>query len=464
MNTRGLSLRARLALTLVAPLLVLGTWFLAQAYETARTTSNNVYDRVLFGSALAISERIVVGRGNTLEVDLPYVALEMLTSVAQDRVYYRIDAAGKPITGYGDLPTPPLPGDPQPGSRRFYDATFRGAPVRVVQLSGTASNLRTSIPFTVYVAETTQARQLLIRETVTASALRISITILAALALVWFGISWGLRPLRRLQSAFSRRSPEDLRPVEHTAPAEVAPLIVEMNALMARLDSTLTATRTFTGNASHQLRTPLAIARANLELAATRTDEREWQTAVAAAYEATKQCQNLVESLLLLAQIDGRKVDPRTAPPVDLTDLARSVTRDLAPAAVEKDHDLSFVSSCQQCVIKADQMLLAEAIKNLVNNAITHSPAQSQIHVSVEMGHDGRPSVVVEDDGPGISQHLREKATERLVRFADNTTGSGLGLAVTAEVVRQHHGALSLAKSDLGGLKATIVFEKSRET
>ena len=104
MNTRHLSLKSRLILMLVAPLVVLGLVFLSQAYATAKATSDSVYDRVLQGSALAISERIVVGEGDRLEVDLPYVALEMLTSAAQDRVYYRVDGARRPITGYSDLP------------------------------------------------------------------------------------------------------------------------------------------------------------------------------------------------------------------------------------------------------------------------------------------------------------------------------------------------------------------------
>lgn len=458
MNTRHLSLKSRLILMLVAPLVVLGLVFLSQAYATAKATSDSVYDRVLQGSALAISERIVVGEGDRLEVDLPYVALEMLTSAAQDRVYYRVDGARRPITGYSDLPGLADGAELESGQSRFYDAIYRGADVRVVALAGAATGRQKSIPFTVYVAETTRARQQLIHETVLASAWRIATTILAALAIVWIGISWGLRPLGRLQDALARRSSTDLRPIAHPVPEEVAPIVDEINLLMRRLERALEATRTFTGNASHQLRTPLAVAKANLELASHDAREGDLREAISAAHEATSESQRLVERLLMLAQLDGQEFNMRQAPTIDLADLTRSVARELAPMAVQHGHELEFSAAAEPITVHGEALLLSEAIRNLIENAINHCPRGSRIRVSA-IDVDGRPSAIVEDSGPGIPDSERDRAVERFGRLGGACgSGTGLGLAIAKEIARHHGARLELAASSMGGLKASMTF------
>jgi two-component system sensor histidine kinase TctE len=455
-SLRRLSLKYRLVLMLVVPLLLLGFLFLSQAYSTAQDTSDRVYDRVLLGSALAISERIVVGEQGNLEVDLPYVALEMLTSAAQDRVYYRVVNASKTVTGYGELPKPPDSINLQAGQSLFYDAAFRGADVRVVALAGAASGRRASIPLTVFVAETTQARQRLVRETIVASAWRTTITILAALAIVWIGISWGLRPLQRLQEALARRSSTDLRPIEHPVPDEVVPIVQEINELLRRLENTLRSTRTFTGNASHQLRTPLAVAKANLELVSRDEEGSEFQEAIAAAHDATTECQRLVERLLLLAQIDGQEFDLQSAPMLDITEIAISVTRELAPQAVQQGHELEFIADNGVARIRGEPLLLSEAIKNLIENAIKHCPRGSQISVRCALAA-GKASIAVDDNGPGIPLDLRRQALERFGRLnGDSNSGSGLGLSIANEIALRHGGSLELSRSGSGGLSARL--------
>ncbi len=456
MSLRRLSLKYRLVLMLVVPLLLLGLLFLGQTYSTARDTSDRVYDRVLLGSALAISERIVVGEDGSLDVDLPYVALEMLTSAAQDRVYYRVGNASKTVTGYGELPKLPDGTNLQAGQSHFYNATFRNAGVRVVALAGAATGRRASIPFTVFVAETTQARQRLVRETLVASAWRTAITILAALAIVWIGISWGLRPLGRLQEALARRSSTDLRPIEHPVPDEVVPIVDGINELMRRLDNALDATRTFTGNASHQLRTPLAVAKANLELVSRDAGDTDFQEAIAAAHGATTESQRLVERLLLLAQIDGQEFDVHSTPILDVAELASSVARELAPQAVQHSHELEFFSDSKFVQVRGEPLLLSEAIKNLIENAIKHCPRGSRIAVRCTQAM-GKARIVVEDNGPGIPPELRQQALERFGRLdGSRGPGSGLGLAIANEIALRHGASLELSRSDSGGLSARL--------
>ncbi len=460
MNAHRTSLKRRLALMLVAPLIALGLLFLSQVQSSAKLSSDRIYDRVLLGSALAISERIIVGEENKLEVDLPYVALEMLASAAQDRVYYRVEGSGTSITGYGDLPEPALKKALLPGQPFYYDSSFRGANVRVVALGGAATGSQASVPFTVFVAETTQARQQLVRETVIASGRRIATTILAAVIIVWLGISWGLRPLGLLQEALARRTANDLRPIVHPVPREVSPLVEEVNQLMGRLNGALKATRTFTGNASHQLRTPLAVVKVNLEIANREIDTSKIQQAVSAAHRATSECQRLVEGLLLLAQLDGKEFDIRRAPLIDLNETAKTVAQELVPRAVKQSHELEFEAPEHPLLIRAEAALVSEAIKNLIENAILYCPRGSRIVVQVALCGNA-PAVSVADNGPGIAADDYALAIERFAKL-NGTSGTGLGLAITREIMLYHDAKLRLSKSQFGGLKAQLEFNAAK--
>ena len=267
MSAHPASLKRRLVLWLLAPLVGLSVLILAHVYLSAQEMADRVYDRVLRGSGLAIAERVVVTDDGQIEVDLPYVALDMLTSAAQDRVYYRVDSDDTLITGYDDLPTSDTSRSLTPGDSTVYDATYRGSPIRVIALAGASTSVQRSVPFTVYVAETTQARSNLVLQMLLSSAGRLGATIVAALLIVWLGVNWGLRPLARLEGALGRRSPNDLRSIRHDVPREVQRLVGAINELMARLAAALESQKRFTGNASHQLRTPLSVVKAQLELA-----------------------------------------------------------------------------------------------------------------------------------------------------------------------------------------------------
>ena len=139
--TGSYSLRRRLLIRLLGPLSLIGALALADAYYSARQTANEVFDRVLVGSALAISERVFVNEHNNLDVDIPYVALEMLTSAANDRIFYRIEGPDRAfITGYKTmaLPAPGKSTGQNPERLTFSDSHFRGTPIRIAVLSGVA--------------------------------------------------------------------------------------------------------------------------------------------------------------------------------------------------------------------------------------------------------------------------------------------------------------------------------------
>lgn len=456
------SLRRRLILWLLVPMVALSALILANVSYSAQNTANQVYDRVLRGSGLAIAERVVVAENGQLEVDVPYVALEMLTSAAHDRVYYRVDSNGALITGYDDLPGSDASRALASGQSAVYDASYRGAEIRVIAIAGAASGTRKSIPFTVFVAETTQARQNLVQQMVVSAAWRLAATIAAALLIVWLGVQWGLRPLATLEGALGRRSPNDLRPILHEVPREVQRIVEAINELISRLASALESQKRFTGNAGHQLRTPLAVVKAQLELALRETDPAQMRSAIHEAQRATQHSERLVEQLLLLARVDAESGGRGDFETFDLSGVARDTTSDYATATRGQGFDLGFEQANGSADILGHKTLVAEALGNLIQNAMAYCPDGSRITVRTS-SDTGGPVLEVEDDGPGIPQEQRQEVRERFVRLgANDSAGSGLGLAIVQEIAALHGGSLELAEGAGGkGLLAKISFSSN---
>ncbi|MBX3577220.1 MAG: sensor histidine kinase N-terminal domain-containing protein [Rhizobiaceae bacterium] len=448
----GDSIRRRLLIWLLAALVSLGVVALFDTWREAVATANTVSDRVLAGSALAIAERVVVSENGTLEVDIPYVALEMLTSAAQDRVFYRVDGPqGTFVTGYETLPT--IANHPGEGSA-FADAEFRGEKIRLAALGRSASTGISSVPFVVTVAETTIARGQLSETILLRSALRLAILIAVAAAVVWFAVAASLSPLARLGAAIARRSPSDLHPIDEAVPAEVRGLVDTVNSFMARLGTALAGLRHFTGNASHQLRTPLAIMRTQFALSARADTLAAAREAARTGDAAVAHAERVLAQLLLLAKIEETATE-RAMQRVELAALARAATAERIPEARAAGIDLGFEGH-EPVTIRAEPLLVGELIGNLIGNALAYAGRGAEVTVRVAI-RSGRAVLEVEDNGPGIPPERLDTARRRFWRGPDpQRPGAGLGLPIVEEIATLFNGALALAPGSRGGLSATV--------
>ncbi len=450
------SLRRRLLGWLLISTAVIGVIALTDTYREAVATANVVSDRVLAGSALAIAERVVVAEDGSLEVDIPYVALEMLTSAAQDRVFYRVDGPpGQFITGYQTLPSL----DEVPGSSTsFADASFRGEPIRIAALRRSASTGINSVPFVVTVAETTIARRQLAQTILVRSALRLGLMIAGAALIVWIAVTFSLRPLYRLGDAIAERNPDDLHPIGERVPNEVQGLVDTVNSFMGRLQSALDALRNFTGNASHQLRTPLAIIRTQLALALRAGSIDDTKIAVKKADEAVANAERILAQLLLMAKIDAAgKDEARKLERIDLVELTRGITAEHVPAAGDAGIDLGFDGE-GEAFVRVEPLLVGEMLKNLIGNALLYAGRGAEVTTRVSE-KDGSVSLEVEDNGPGIRSELRESVFRRFHRGASEAPGTGLGLPIVEEIAALYGAQTSLGDGAGGrGLKVAILF------
>ncbi len=446
MTPRRWSLRRRLLAWLLIPLVLVCAALLADTYVNAIRQADKAYDRLLMASALAIAERVVAESGR-IEVDLPYVALEMFSSAAQDRVFYRVTGPQDEfVTGYRDLPG--LPEDAQ-DTTVFYDADYRGSKVRVAILRQPVSGPGFRGQVEIQVAQTRNERDLLAREIVLGAGIRLALLVLCAAILIWLGVAVGLAPLRQLQRAVQARSPQDLAPLDGDVPREVRALVAAINDLMQRLDGSMVRMRRFIADASHQLRTPLSALKTQTELALRDSDPDDVRESLTRVHESTRRTSRLADQLLTLAKAEPGGATHRQDK-VDLAATAEAVTRDWVPTALDHDIDLGFEHAGGPVSVTGDETLLREMIKNLIENAVLYSGSGSR--VTVRLGSErlpGRAWLEVEDDGPGLAEPDRDLVLERFYRVPGGPSdGCGLGLPIVKEIAEGHGGTVTV----LGGV------------
>ncbi len=442
------SLRAHLLRLLLLPLTAVLAVSSVAAYYLALEPATQAYDASLIDAGIAVGETIRM-RGDVATVDLPSVAEQVLRTDRHDKVFYVVrDAAGNTLAGDAGIPLPP------PGmafdDAVLYDARYQGALVRAVTRYAPCG----SQICTITIAETTRKRDRLVREILLGSVVPQALLALLTLVIVWFGVSRGLQPLRRLSGEIRMRSARDLRPIAPAqAPEETQPLIQALNDLLEQVGELHRNQQRFLANAAHQLRTPLAGLQAHAELALAQPLPPEARAEVAQVHSATVRTARLANQLLALARAEpGGSVEP--SPGVDLRTVVEGVADEWLHRALERGLDLGF--ELDSALVRGDVLLLREALANLVHNAIEYLPRGGRITVRTGR-HDGIAFMEVEDDGPGIPQAERERVTERFYRVPGTPgTGSGLGLAIVREIAAAHRASLEIGAGSGAGRGCTV--------
>ncbi|MBD9626765.1 HAMP domain-containing histidine kinase [Ensifer sp. ENS06] len=238
------------------------------------------------------------------------------------------------------------------------------------------------------------------------------------------------------------------RLAETAVPSEVRPLVRGINSALHRLDQSYGQHQRFILDAAHELRTPVAILQARLDLLAS-GPERDRLISDCERISA------LAEQLLDLQRLEA---DARPFTAVDLVALCRNVVADLAPLAIDEGYDLSFEQNTEQSLIQGDAVSLERAVTNLVQNAIEHAGNQGVILVRVEP--DG--VIEVSDDGPGIPEGERERVFEAFYRLKPRERGAGLGLNLVLQIAQRHKGRVSILTSQSGGACFRLAFQNGR--
>jgi two-component system sensor histidine kinase QseC len=275
--------------------------------------------------------------------------------------------------------------------------------------------------------------------------------------LIWFAVGAALKPIDRISSDLARRDPKYLAPIAGEIPREIAAMVQGLNTLLERVRSSLEGERRFTSDAAHELRTPLAGLKTQLQVALAATDDSLRMRATNHALAACDRATRLVEQMLTLARLEHDAWQTQGAA-VDLHQLAAQVLAEAASSAAENQIRLSLEGE-PGLTIKGHAGLLSVLIRNLVDNALRYSPPQTEVSVRVT-GAANMATLEVQDQGPGIPASERENVMRRFHRLEGETApGSGLGLSIVARIAQLHEAELILSDGAGGrGLKASVEF------
>ncbi|MCX4175189.1 MULTISPECIES: sensor histidine kinase [Paraburkholderia] len=462
------NLRVRVALWLLLPLLLLLAFDAWLTYQRAMNAAHAAFDRTLEFSLRSIRDGIRL-RDAQIEVDLPYLALEMFESNGGGNIYYQIrEEGGRVVTGYPDLPsgTKALAG---PYSVQFYDDVFRGRPLRIAMLRLPVHDVPSAQTRVVLVrvGETIEQRQALAREILIGSLQQEFLLVVLALGIVWLGVARGLRPLNRLSAKVAARAEDDPTPLDTVGlPSEVAPLVDSINQYIGRTRLMQLSRRRFFNDAAHQLKTPLAVIQAESELALRDIDGGDEPpngngrqgVHLRRLNRAVQQAVRIVQQLLSLSRLDADSGYTVKHAAVPLHKVACSVTLDWSPVARSRGIDLGFEQDVRIDVMGQTD-LLAELVGNLIDNAIRYSGDGAVITVRVACEGE-QPLLQVIDNGPGIAVGERDAVFERFYRSEATQTveGSGLGLSIVREIARVHGAVIALSDASGGGLVVSVLF------
>ena len=429
------SLRRQLTLVLIggAALLAIVLYAFVRLYATQIAQQGQ--DQILEASVTSILDTAVI-RNGALEVDFPYAALSMLRTEADDRVYYAIRQDGALVSGYKDLPEPSEYGL----SPLSWSTDFQNVGVRLTTAARRLVTDNSETTVSVTVAQTQDALSVTLGAISRTVALFGAGFFVLAAGLSFWATASAIDPLNRLTQSITRRGPEDLSPVVKPVPSEMAPLVGSLNSLMGRLEQSLTRSEDFIAEAAHRVRTPLATVRSHAETTLQRVDKEENRTALRSMIRAIDESSRAAGQLLDHAMTTFR-ADHLSRQDINLTHLVADLVHRLEPVAEMKD--ISFHLRADPDVeVTADPILLQNAIRNLMDNALKYSPAESEI--VIEVTKDARAKVSICDTGPGFPSGHIEPLVERFARGknAEGTTGSGLGLTIAQEVALAHEGKL----------------------
>lgn len=261
----------------------------------------------------------------------------------------------------------------------------------------------------------------------------------------------GLAPLNEISAQAAAIGPTtmDVRLPESGLPQEIRPLVQAFNRAISRLAHGFEVQRRFTADVAHELRTPLAILSA-------RVDMIEDSHAAEALRQDVHRMTRIVEQLLRVARLEAGTLDVSAS--VDLRSVAAEAVAALAPLAVRRGRELALTGAGSPVFVSGDAPTLLSAAMNLIENALAHAPRGSTVEVQV----DPAGAISVLDSGPGIAAAERELVFRRFWRRPGNSApGAGLGLAIVSETARAHGGSVTVAARPGGGSAFTLRLRKA---
>ena len=451
-RTLSFRLFRRVAPVIAATVIIIGIL----AFRSASFQINHVYDARLISDAHNLWSVIEDELDDddayhkTRRIDLTkdkQAAFNRVAASYADSQMFRVWRDGILIIGSDHALSPKTVPMQPPGFTTVEDD--KGAPWRIYSLA-----LDDEKGMIVEMGEKMTLRKALVRHILVDLFLPLLMLLPLVGASLWVGITGGLATIRVLIEQIGRRNPEDLTAIRLKLPSDLQPLQQSINQLLSNLQHSLTAEKRFADNAAHQLRTPLATIKLQLQMLQSASTPAEQKQLLLDLIASTERASRLVGQLLTAARINHQ---PLSLQQVSLMPLLAQILAEFGPLVKEKRLDLALEGDSAE--LRADETLLRLLVGNLIDNAVKYTPSGGHILVQVATPPDGSGTrLTITDNGPGIPPEARALVFERFYRVAGATAeGTGLGLAIVGEIVSRLNGRIALSDNPAGrGLQVEI--------
>jgi signal transduction histidine kinase len=423
----------------------------------ALTVAGAILLSVLYFSLISAADNAAASRlrdiAKTLQSDGPPDLDPPLLATDRRIVAVQIlDGAGHPVASSTPAAEPPMAALNAIGSTPQIGITGSAVRMRDVRVSGQTLDTPTG-RYVVLVAAGTEDVETTVFTVAIGLAAAAPLVIAAAALATYVLVRRSLRSVEAIRSRVADISASDLAervPVPQQRD-EIFTLATTMNQMLSRLESGQAAQRRFIGDASHELRSPLATVISALEVGVAHPELLDDRLAVETLLPEAHRMQALVDDLLLLARADERGLALRRAD-TDLDDLAVTEV-----ARLRRDTALDVHADVCPTRLVGDSGALSRVLRNLVDNAARHAASRVEVTVRPE---DGQAFLTVADDGPGIAPADRDRVFERFVRVDTDRSrgggGAGLGLAIVFEIAAAHGGSVRIDDRAGGGTAVVV--------
>ncbi|MDQ6648182.1 MAG: sensor histidine kinase N-terminal domain-containing protein [Pseudomonadota bacterium] len=448
------SLRRRLLLFLLVPMLTLLVADAVVTYLVALGYANRVHDNDLSNDVRTLAQMY---RSERIAGDLPEEARFLLENDPSGHNYYTVRSTRRGLlSGNGAFPQPKVP--PSDERPRLFNSSIDGKPLRAAALS-LSSNGDPQEVLTVTIAENLRDRHNQARQILLLTVPLQSLLILGMMSLVWLGVTRGLRILQPLTDRLAAREHE-LAPISAAdVPREILPLTRTIDALFERLRAVLLLQERFIADAAHQLRTPLAGLQLHVEKALADPSPETVKDALNHIHLLTKRTARTSNQLLALMRAQSPWQDKSMFVPVDLGKVIPDWIGYRIHDALKKGIDLGYQGPGNAAVVLGDAETLHELLDNLIDNALRYAGHGARVTVSVShLLHEGI-LLQVEDNGPGVAAEMASRLGERFFRApGSGEGGTGLGLAIVQQIAARHQAIVAFGAAAPRGLRITLQF------
>ena len=443
------SLRLRLLILIIVPLVLISAVAVYWRFEVARNTARDIFDRNLVMLCLAVSRDVANSGGDTLSE----TTSNLFRGAAGGDIFYHVYGPdGSFVTGYSSPPVPPKDVKNTVNSPVLFNATHLGRSIRAARLAEQV-NFDGMIGISVVtVWQSTEPRWDFALRMAGQTAMITALLMATVAGLVFFGIKFGLRPLQDLEDAIIKRSHMDLRPIARPVPDEAKGIVSRLNSLFARLTEANAAKDRLISNAAHQLRNPIAavhsLASATLHASSFEESKERAQSLV----EETGRTVRITEQMLSIERLDGSTLKRERG---DIIAFLKEHAAFLASMSLGRDVAFDFVCNTRAATADFDPLLMQEALTNIVDNALVHGGDGLQ-NITFEV--DASPlsiTITISNDGQPITGDRQTKIFDRFAQ-GQESQGAGLGLAIVDEIMSLHEGTVELVHNDPVSFNLTL--------